>query len=44
MDDALGNALMVEMGDLLAEDEILQQGRPARTDLQGVLIVEMTMP
>ncbi len=33
MDDALGNALMVEMGDLLAQDEVLEQGRPARVPL-----------
>jgi hypothetical protein len=25
VDDALGNALVVEVGDLLAEDEVLEQ-------------------
>ena len=39
MDDALGNALMVEVGDLLAEDEVLQQARAARAALQRVLVV-----
>jgi hypothetical protein len=28
--DALGNAFMVEVGDLLAQDEVFQQGRPAQ--------------
>jgi hypothetical protein len=28
MHDALGDALMVEMGDLLAQDEIFEQARP----------------
>ncbi len=39
MHDALGNALMVEMGDLLAQDEILQQRRAARAALQRILVV-----
>ncbi len=39
MDDALGNALMVEMEDLLAEMKILDQGRPARTDLERILVI-----
>ena len=39
MDDPLGDALMVEMLDLLAEDEVLQQGRAARAGLERVLIV-----
>ena len=39
MDDALGNALVVEMGDLLAQDEILEQRRPARAALQRILVV-----
>ena len=29
MDHALGNALVIEMGDLLAEDEVLQERRPS---------------
>ena len=39
MDDALGNALVVEVGDLLAEDEVLEQRRPARAGAQRVLVV-----
>ena len=39
MDHALGDALVVEMGDLLAKDEILQQHRAARADSQRVLVV-----
>jgi hypothetical protein len=39
MDDALGDALMVEVEDLLAKDEVLQQHRPALARLQLVLIV-----
>ena len=39
MDDALGNALMVEVEDLLAEVEVLQQRRAARALPQGVLVV-----
>lgn len=34
--DALGNALVIEMGDLFAEDEVLQQARAAA---QRVLVV-----
>ena len=39
MHDALGNALVVEVEDLLAEVEILDQRRPALADLQRVLVV-----
>ena len=39
MDDSLGNALMIEMEDLLAEDKILEQDRPAVARFQAVLIV-----
>ena len=39
MDDALGNALMVEVLDLLAQDEILEQRRAASAGLQRVLVV-----
>ena len=39
MHDALGNALVVEVEDLLAEMEILDQRRPALADLQRVLVV-----
>jgi len=39
MHDALGNALMVEVGDLLAQDEVFQQRRPARGIAQRVLVV-----
>ena len=37
--DALGDALMVEVGDLLAEDEVFEEGRAAQARLQRVLIV-----
>ena len=39
MHHPLGNALVVEMEDLLAEMEVLEQRRPARPDLERVLIV-----
>ena len=39
MDDALGDALVVEVRDLLAEDEVLEQRRPAQARLQRVLVV-----
>ena len=39
VDDALGDALVVEVGDLLAEDEVLEQRRPAQPGLQRVLVV-----
>ena len=39
MDDALGNALVVEVEDLLAEVEVFEQRRPARADAQRVLVV-----
>ena len=39
VNDAFGDALMVEMKDLLAEMKIFDQGRPARPDLDGVLVV-----
>ena len=39
MDDALRDALVVEVGDLLAEDEVLEEGRAAKPGLQRVLIV-----
>ena len=39
MHDALGDALVVEMGDLLAEDEVFEQRRPARAAFQRVLVV-----
>src|SRR4029077_11648838 len=39
MNDSLGNALVVEMGDLLAQDEILEQRGAARAALERVLIV-----
>ena len=39
MHDALWNALMIEVRDLLAEDEILQERGPAQPGLQRILIV-----
>ena len=37
--DALGDALVVEVEDLLAEVEVLEQRRPALADPQRVLVV-----
>ena len=39
MHDPLWNALMVEVEDLLAEMEVLEQRGSARADLERVLIV-----
>ena len=39
MHHALGNALVVEVGDLLAQDEVFQQRWPMRRGAQGVLVV-----
>ncbi len=39
MHDTLGNPFVVEMGDLLAQDEILEQRGPTQTGLQAVLVV-----
>ena len=39
MDDSLGNALVIEVGDLFPEVKILQQGRPAITRLEGVVCI-----
>ncbi|MNV45774.1 hypothetical protein D3C71_1375820 [compost metagenome] len=39
MHDALGNAFVIEVGDLLAQDEVFQQGRPARRGPQRILVV-----
>jgi hypothetical protein len=39
MHDALGDALMVEMGDLLAQDEIFEQARAPLAALERILIV-----
>ncbi len=36
VDDALGNALVVEVEDLLAQDEVLEQRRAARAGLEAV--------
>ena len=40
MHDALGNALVIEVGDLLAEDEILEQGRSLVEGTQRILVVD----
>jgi hypothetical protein len=37
--DTLGNALVVEVEDLLSEVEVFERRRPARADAQGVLVV-----
>ena len=39
MHDALGDALVVEVRDLLAQDEVLEQRRAAQPGLQRVLVV-----
>ena len=39
VDDALGNALVVKVIDLLAKDEVFQQHRASRAGAQGVLVV-----
>jgi hypothetical protein len=39
VNDALGNALVVEVEDLLPEVEVLQRGGPSLADPQGVLVV-----
>ena len=39
MDNALGDPLVVEMGDLLPKDEVLEQGRAAKARLQRALIL-----
>ena len=39
VDDSLRNALVVEVEDLFAKDEILQQRGPARAALEAVLVV-----
>ena len=39
MDDALRDALVVEVGDLLPHDEVFEQGGPAGTGAQRILVV-----
>ena len=39
VNDALWNSLVVEVGDLLAQDEVFQQGGPTQPGLQRVLVV-----
>ena len=39
VDDPLGNALVVEVADLLAQHEVFEQGRPAGVGLQRILVV-----
>ena len=39
MHDALGNALVIEVRDLLAQDEVFEQRRAAQARLERVLIV-----
>ena len=39
MHDALGDALVIEVGDLLAEDEVFEQRRTARRGAQRILVV-----
>jgi len=44
VNDTLGNPLVIEMGNLLAEDEIFQKCRTARIGLERVLIVGKREP
>jgi hypothetical protein len=37
VDDALGDALVIEVGDLLPEVEVLHEGRPALAGLQRMI-------
>ncbi len=39
MDDALGDAFVVEVEDLFAQDEIFQQGRSTRAGFQAILVI-----
>jgi len=39
VDDPLGDALVIEVGDLLAEDEVLEEGGPTQPALERVLVV-----
>ena len=39
MHDTLGDALVVEVGDLLPQDEVFQQRRPAVVRAQRILVV-----
>src|SRR5687767_6770643 len=39
MDNPLWNTLVVEMGDLLAKDEVFEQRRATETRLEGVLVI-----
>ncbi len=44
MDDPLGDPLMVEMLDLLAQDEVFQQRGSTRARLQGILVIAERNP
>ena len=44
VDDPLGDALVVEVGDLLPEDEVLQQGGTPQAGLERVLVVGDRLP
>ena len=39
MNDPLGNALMVKMGNFFAKNKIFEQGSATLTCLEGVLVV-----
>jgi hypothetical protein len=39
VDDALGDSLVIEVGDLFPEDEVLEEGGPALAGPEGVQIV-----
>ena len=44
MHHPFGNALVIEMGDLFPQDEVLHQRRTARAGLQRVLVVGIFRP
>ena len=44
MHDAFGNTLMIEVGDFLAKNEILEQRRAAKAGFQRVLVVPTGTP
>ncbi len=39
VDDALGDAFMIEVGELLAHDEVFEQRGPTAAGLEGVLVI-----
>jgi len=44
MDDALGNAFVVEVEDLLAQDEVLKERRAPQPGLESFVVVSTGCP